>query len=342
MKYFSICVLFAACLFLGSCIAAPKIASLPDQKEIDRQRTIQKQEIKTMFDENRPMRYVNVRIFVEAYTARVSATTPEGKYIESILSIEARHHESLLYDIKTANETYAPLHIMFCVDEVRYIQPLDNAINTAADLFLYKQAIPDLEDSDVLSVVYIFTHGGKPYFSGLSTFPPQMKINSKSGSNAIFMIGSESNYKGLSHEIGHYFGLLHTFDPDGDQVTDTFKMRLPSNSTTFDLQTIRSIGLGKEGKDPDFDNLMTYGTGTYLSPQQLRRANYYLTTDRKTVILEKAGLPLTNERIASYHNAFVISKYIDLIKNQEHVYDPADVPLLLAMWKLIEDFPFGK
>jgi len=131
-------------------------------------------------------------------------------------------------------------------------------------------------------------HLGLPNFYGISTFPPGYPIPGNPGAtymqgiaiDPITVGGSELFQYGLavSHEIGHYLGLFHTFesafnpgqtacaDP-GDYVTDT---------PTQAVHTLGACPLGLDscpalpGSD-DIPNFMNYATDAcwdHFTPEQ--------------------------------------------------------------------------
>ena len=61
----------------------------------------------------------------------------------------------------------------------------------------------------------------------------------------IFMSTVKENYITLTHEMGHYFGLLHTFNHGGDMCDDTVDGILDHDLLGTDL-------------DPNKLNIMTY------------------------------------------------------------------------------------
>lgn len=95
------------------------------------------------------------------------------------------------------------------------------------------------------------------FLSGLSAFPWE---NNPYG--VILFPQCYSPYT-LAHELGHYFGLYHTFEPFGDKVDDT-----------------------KEGTDPQYNNFMNY-TVNYpltITQGQIDRMRYFLLGPRKNIL----------------------------------------------------------
>lgn len=144
-----------------------------------------------------------------------------------------------------------------------------------------------MANSDI-SVCSIFIEFAlMPGVAGLSKFPDSqdnmgIRINGLCPSNYL-----------LAHEVGHYFGLLHTFQLDGDEVDDT------------PFGPISPMLLGTE-LDPNCDNIMTYSShidNQYFTKGQFNRMKKFIIGFRSQELYQK--IP---ERCFGYENIKIIYK----------------------------------
>lgn len=103
------------------------------------------------------------------------------------------------------NESYNPFNIGF------YIEGIDTIKNTT--LWLYQssslgyQAFNQYNENNVIN---IYLNGNLPGLCGFATFPNSAPNGGGVFMNAADCLGTATTT--LPHEVGHYFGLLHTFE----------------------------------------------------------------------------------------------------------------------------------
>lgn len=91
----------------------------------------------------------------------------------------------------------------------------------------------------------------------------------------------EISYKVIAHEVGHYFGLFHTFETDfGDELAGT--MPVPDCETTGDLICDTEADPYEEDDPPPFDSLtcnlavsLTDANGEWYVPPTNNLMSYY-------------------------------------------------------------------
>jgi len=190
---------------------------------------------------------IKVRVAVEVNSQGVPARTPED----------------IAKDINVASQFFVRAGMVFVV-----IEQIEIPINTE---------VPRMRDyrndammsSDSMSIYYIFGHKWLTPL-GLSSFPWDDK------SHGIIMNGKHADYFSLAHEIGHYFGLFHTFDEgpiQGDFVRDTY------DQSEWDEE--------EKGPYVTYNNLMNYSKSETrtLTAGQIERVKFYLIMFRKDHII---------------------------------------------------------
>lgn len=149
------------------------------------------------------------------------------------------------------NEKFSPINLEFVVNRIIplnskiYFQnnedfnecleeKISEHLDRNTDIF---SEITANSNKNICSLFFQFTINNK--FSGLSKLPYWEK------SKGILIAGPRLSINLLSHEFGHYYGLLHTFHPDGDFIADT----VDGPVNPLFIGTI---------KDPNINNIMTY------------------------------------------------------------------------------------
>jgi hypothetical protein len=178
----------------------------------------------------------------------VQRKNPEGKY-ERFFS---RTIENIENDLIVLNKDFKPAHIQFYIkyvtislNEIPYEKNntiAHEALNIATRDGIITQIIghPQKENSkkDSIEIYYRFNIGLG--IDGLAEIH-------HSTDGCIWIHGPTNAKQVLSHEMGHHFGLLHTFNEKDDYVEDT-----PSDA-------ISPIEYGTE-KDKNRFNIMSYST----------------------------------------------------------------------------------
>ncbi len=204
----------------------------------------------------------------------------------------------------------------------------DMSLPSAANQ-IYSIATWDPEQYINIRLVREVCHGGSCNTAGYASMPP---AHGDSFDGLVF----ESKYAGstqkdasvITHEIGHYLGLLHTFLggcrnndclTDGDHVCDTppdnmtgpFPCDVLYNTCKTDEDDpsinnpFRSTTLGGLGDQPDMiQNYMDYSAYTCydrFTTGQKNRVNFFLNSARASLLSSKACLPpCPNEPIAYF------------------------------------------
>jgi len=191
--------------------------------------------------------------------------------------------EDILKDISYAEEIYKDLNIKFVITDVTYLikkYDVDSDDDLAHEVIRYiifndyhdnVRFLMDAADYENSMSVFYTVSIGKG-ISGLSTFP---WYKSPYGIQVDRLSSSEFV---LAHEVGHYFGLYHTFQDPTDYVDDTPYKNLPMEK------------VGTE-EDPNHNNIMSYSDSPVndliLTDGQIERVKMFLITSRNShVILE--------------------------------------------------------
>ena len=168
-----------------------------------------------------------------------------------------------------------------------------------------------------------------------------------SGPEYVFMSGQcWNNGSTLAHEIGHFFGLVHTHgnsnvrnstkelvdgsnsEISGDYITDTNSDPMLSNFVYYDCTYFGTYAdTNGERHEPDPSNLMSYSLKQcrdYLSDGQIQRIQYYLNNGRDGLVCDEIVEP-----DGSKDNPFILASNItektvidngDCESNNETVY----------------------
>lgn len=186
-----------------------------------------------------------------------------------INTFDAATIEQIEKDLRRFEIEFEKLNLCIEIQSVEYIDPIQNAIVTEHDLRSYEH-ITRATDPNDLYIYYIMSHGCMPRIAGYSVFPWNK-------GNSIFILGRIANEYTLTHEMGHYLGLMHTFDIFGDKVDDTVDFGFEVKRDDY-----FSSHLGDPAFDPNATNIMTYTPAFEQSftDGQLERARFYLENYR--------------------------------------------------------------
>lgn len=176
------------------------------------------------------------------------------------------------------NQAFAGSGLFFFSMEIRYIDRDDWYQGWDSDS--YWQSLDELTVSNALNVFHLNSLSG----NGRANFPFRQR-------DYVFVRASRLPYTTLIHEVGHYFGLLHTFSSSrfgafcwnsGDLLCDTPYDPVESRRD-FDPQSCEYIGKEPLDPVPDGRNFMSRGRSecrTHFSPEQISRMQHTLINDR--------------------------------------------------------------
>lgn len=125
--------------------------------------------------------------------------------------------------------------------------------------------------------------------------------------------GTQPGARTATHEIGHYFGLLHTFDDEGACVNaDGFVDTPTSNSPTFSCS---NTNLTKCGVLTQYENFMDYSDCTVMfTAQQSAYMTSILNSERGDLLLNNAcSGPVTGICIPTSANGPADGDYINRV-----------------------------
>lgn len=265
-------------------------------------------------DRVEPTRYIRTRVYVESVV--IKTEIPEVRFVDLgnilkpqqsnlvLLTVPARAPSEIINDFKVAEKKLESLKIRFCIEDIVFFPSHKDPINNEIDLSNYKDdQFP--AKNDCLNVYYIFSNRGKSEYSGIGNLP-------WSGLNSIILLGT-CGQGSLTHEVGHFFGLFHTFD-ESDYVDDTPQVVLPDG---VDLVKF----LGKKETDPCYNNIMTYYDNAFESsftPGQLKRMKHFILKQPRSALLmeEYEGYPLEIEISQRYLN-FIDRINEDILRNPQ-------------------------
>lgn len=177
-------------------------------------------------------------------------------YIRTTIVIDPLTHRSpckILEDLSYAEQLYKNLDLKFNVVEVekRYTHLEEIEIQKAG------------ANSEILYIIYV------PSILNIygHTYYPESQIN------CIFINGNEAPTQTLAHEIGHYFGLRHTFE-NQDCVQDTPPPVKMTETEKFEF--IHGNIMGRAIL-PDWKYTITEG--------QLKRMRFFASKQRRNQLM---------------------------------------------------------
>ncbi len=197
--------------------------------------------------------HLRTRIIIEMASMPVEQ---DGKSV--LVSAFGASADYIMEGLENAEKIYKDLNINFVVDEIIYHRYTGE----------FKEHIPDaLQHVDSLSIYYMLPNEAP--FAGLSSVPWESLFK-----QGIYLSSGHDKWT-LAHELGHYFGLFHTFDEDYIEETAPQKNKRC------------------ETKDPDqlpnCRNIMNYcrHLPKMITPQQIDRMKRFLRSKRMGQIIMK-------------------------------------------------------
>lgn len=232
---------------------------------------------------------IRTRIVIEYFTltlldktmATMYGTTPEG----------------VVVDLDKAEEIFSQLGLRFQITEVVFKE-----YKTGLDQFYFDA----LKYPDALSIYYVLPHAFSTQFSGLSSGPWE-KL-----SHGIVITGGDNTT--VAHEIGHYFGLLHTFSDEGnDYCDDTVPQSEHCKSECPD-------------ETPNCRNIMNYCNHfpKFATCQQIDRMRRFLRAARSDHIMKIDEQ--TKVRLEDMYNRIIQTTVPRYIPNEEPPANPDNKP----------------
>jgi hypothetical protein len=187
---------------------------------------------------------ITTRIIIEGQPIQFDN---DGEQIEAMWW--ARRSEQVKRDLENTEQIYADIGIKFVVTEVSYREFNPNIMQHFIDANIHK---------GIMTVVYMLPNGF--VWDGMSSAPWEPITRGI----ILHYLADEWT---LAHEIGHYFGLKHSFEDD--LVDDT-----PEQEQRYCA--------GPESSTPNCRNIMNYcdHTPKYVSPGQIDRFKRFLRSKR--------------------------------------------------------------
>lgn len=175
--------------------------------------------------------------------------------------------------LRIAEAVYADLHIEFHVTEIVFRKYTENFLEHFGD---------SVRNPNAMSVHWMLPNSF--LLAGVSSGPWDEY-------NTGILLGYKASEWVLTHEIGHFFGLLHpffAFGDDGDMVSDT--------PTQLEVTCF-----GKENATPNCKNSLSYCNHApkFVTPGQIDRMRKFIRAERMDFVLPigevdgifKFGLP---------------------------------------------------
>jgi len=234
--------------------------------------------------------HIRTRIVIEFYHLRGGNSPLEDDEIGENNNREMTFYGSeashVYLELKNAEAVFRDVGLKFDIEEIAF-KPAN---------VQWQKYFDDAKSHPDFMSIYCMLPNTCP-MAGISSFPWYER---KYG---IVLAPNRSDWS-LAHEIGHYFGLLHTFDED--YCDDTPPQRIPCMA--FSEKCPFPIPPGET--DENCCNLMDWCVHTpkYVTPDQIERMRRYIRTMRRECIIEEPHdrfLELINimESINSYNEA---------------------------------------
>ena len=189
--------------------------------------------------------------------------------VEVIGGAAAKNINEIIEDLWFAEKIYSDLGIKFIISEMSLADP-----NQEWDGY---SDLDSVKYENTMSIYYTFS---KKYIPGKSPIVGMGMFPWYKNPNGICINGHLSETNTLAHEVGHFFGLYHTFgvgEFKEDFVDDTL------NEQEY---------LDKIGEDAfykEYNNIMNYhwfGKNSFVTDGQINRMRHYLLKDRKSMIMD--------------------------------------------------------
>ncbi len=206
--------------------------------------------------------------------------------VKDSLGIPGYTKADILKDVDSLNKNFAPICVSFEVCEFQYIDNFEYLTVDSAKEWKEMQVLYNLKDR--INIYYVKTIIA-PAGTGFSTQSGITDFN-----NGGIVIGTKGE-RVLSHEMGHYFGLYHTFETKfgnelvngsncattGDKICDT---PADPNGTIDGSCNFTSMQQDANGKyySPMVNNIMSYYPDIcackpgFTHDQYKKMANIYL------------------------------------------------------------------
>jgi len=199
---------------------------------------------------NYDMYYIKTRIVIESIDTDIKGI---GK-----ATLFATQYEDLMYDLDFVEQTFSEIPLKLVVEEMIYMQYKPNHNRFYLDAMLHPNC---------LSIYYMLPNDFHENIVGLSSSPWETITTG-------ILLTSGRSRSTLAHEVGHYFGLNHTFCYDYCSDTPT-QVEKPCKAKCPD-ETINCR------------NIMNYCPHypKYITKQQLERVRRFLRSSRRLHIMK--------------------------------------------------------
>ncbi len=221
--------------------------------------TIRKRDFSTPAPVHKELKeyYIRTRIVIEYASAAVQ--NREGKDTGNMI-IFAEHFNTIMRELKFTEKIFSPVNMKFHVTKVEYKLYGDRDPELLADATKYPNYM----------TIYFRLPRANKQFDGLSGAP-------YGGMHPYGILLAYIHQPWtLAHEVGHYFGLLHTFSKD-DQCDDTPEEKFTGICVKIDGTL-------------NCRNLMTYclHRQKYVTQDQTERMKRFLRSRRRNTVISPA------------------------------------------------------